>query len=327
MVNYNDPIVLSRDFVAMVKLWHVIDGLYIWEFVTTLDYEWSFIRRRRPYRWTILLYSFARVATLFAFITNMIGFDISRPINCTLWVIFELIFAYAAVAAASLLIILRVIAIWNKNKIVYAVAMSAWVANITCLIHGIVLLRSIWSPLTNTCAVPNTTASKLNWIVALSTDIMMLLLMLLGLLRWRFESGGGGSSVGRFLWTQGLIWIFLVTIAYIPPVVFFLLDLNAPFNMMFQTPTLSVLTIAATRMYRSLSDFGSRDVVMSSIKGGGIPAPISLSQMEVVVHTDSEQYPTTQTSRYDSRIITDGLVHDKARGLNVKDDVERGVEK
>jgi hypothetical protein len=24
-----------------------------WEFVTTLDYEWSVIRRRRPYRWTI----------------------------------------------------------------------------------------------------------------------------------------------------------------------------------------------------------------------------------------------------------------------------------
>ena len=24
-----------------------------WEFVTTLDYEWSAIRGRRPYRWTI----------------------------------------------------------------------------------------------------------------------------------------------------------------------------------------------------------------------------------------------------------------------------------
>ena len=24
-----------------------------WEFVTTLDYEWSIIRRRRPYQWTI----------------------------------------------------------------------------------------------------------------------------------------------------------------------------------------------------------------------------------------------------------------------------------
>jgi len=30
---------------------------------------------------------------------------------------------------------------------------------------------------------------------------MMLLLMLLGLLRWRFESGGG-SGLGSFLWTQ-----------------------------------------------------------------------------------------------------------------------------
>jgi len=93
MVNYNDPIVLSRDFcthtfprtlehiepvclsVAMVKFWHVIDGLYMyghfsaraprfhvtppsissWEFITTLDYEWSFIRGRHPYRWTILV--------------------------------------------------------------------------------------------------------------------------------------------------------------------------------------------------------------------------------------------------------------------------------
>jgi hypothetical protein len=26
-----------------------------WEFVTTLDYEWSIIRRRRPYRWTIVV--------------------------------------------------------------------------------------------------------------------------------------------------------------------------------------------------------------------------------------------------------------------------------
>jgi len=40
------------------------------------------------------------------------------------------------------------IAIWNHNKIVYAIAIGAWVANITCLIHGKSLLRlqTIWSP-------------------------------------------------------------------------------------------------------------------------------------------------------------------------------------
>lgn len=29
-----------------------------WEFFTTLDYEWSIIRGRRPYRWTILVCSY-----------------------------------------------------------------------------------------------------------------------------------------------------------------------------------------------------------------------------------------------------------------------------
>jgi hypothetical protein len=27
--------------------------IHSWEFVTTLEYEWSIIRGRRPYRWTI----------------------------------------------------------------------------------------------------------------------------------------------------------------------------------------------------------------------------------------------------------------------------------
>jgi hypothetical protein len=26
---------------------------FSWEFITTLDYEWSVIRGRRPYRWSI----------------------------------------------------------------------------------------------------------------------------------------------------------------------------------------------------------------------------------------------------------------------------------
>jgi chitodextrinase len=67
---------------------------------------------------------------------------------------------------------------------------------------------------------------------------------------------------------------------------------------------------------------------MSSDKRGGVPAsvtnpicvaPISLSQMEVVVHTGSEQLPT---SDYDSYDITDGQMHDKPQGLNVEEGME-----
>jgi len=225
MVNFDNPIVISREFLTVVKLWHVLDGLYIWEYLTTLDYEWSVIRGDRPYRRTIWLYSYMRVATLAAVVNNMVGFDTPQPIDCQLWITFELILAYPAIAAASLLILLRVISIWNRDKIVYAIAVSAWAANVSCLIRGIVQLRGEWSTTTNTCTVPNAIDSKLNIIVTLSTDIVLLLIMLVGLLRWRLEVGSTSILI-RVLWTQGLNWLFLVTIGHVPPMVFISLNLN-----------------------------------------------------------------------------------------------------
>jgi len=53
MVNYHDPDVVQQDDLVASKIWHAMAGLYFWEFVTTLDYEWSVIRRHRPFRWTI----------------------------------------------------------------------------------------------------------------------------------------------------------------------------------------------------------------------------------------------------------------------------------
>ncbi|KAH9984308.1 hypothetical protein BJV77DRAFT_199900 [Russula vinacea] len=52
MVNFHDPATIAQDYVGVLKLWHFVDGLFIWEFVTTLDYEWEVIRGKRPYRWT-----------------------------------------------------------------------------------------------------------------------------------------------------------------------------------------------------------------------------------------------------------------------------------
>jgi hypothetical protein len=53
MANYKDPATIAKGSEAVVKLWHLMDGVYIWQFFTTLDYEWDVIRGHRPYRWTI----------------------------------------------------------------------------------------------------------------------------------------------------------------------------------------------------------------------------------------------------------------------------------
>ncbi|KAI9508045.1 hypothetical protein F5148DRAFT_1199650 [Russula earlei] len=221
------------------------------------------------------------------------------------------------------------IAVWHRNKIVSAVVLGTWVAFVGTLIHDIVKVRGAWSTVTNTCIVPNSTASKLNLIIALCNDIFLLVVILIGLVRWRLDEGGGSSLI-RFLWNQGLLWLLLVIIAYVPTVVFISLNLNAPWNMMFQTPALVTVSIAATRMYRTLSDYGSRDVTVSHPKrsaptsqatNGIWASPISLDPMEVAVRTDSEQYSSSRPT-YESFVVGDQKLHDKPRGLG---DVESGM--
>ena len=76
-----------------------------WEFVTTLDYEWSVIRGHRPYRWPIWvssdalfvsiallgagliyslwqIYSTTRISSVIGLIIVLYGLNVSTPYNC-----------------------------------------------------------------------------------------------------------------------------------------------------------------------------------------------------------------------------------------------------
>jgi len=58
MVNWQDPSLLFNDYIALIKLNHALAGIFIWEIVTTLSFEWDVLRGKRPYRWTIWVSSF-----------------------------------------------------------------------------------------------------------------------------------------------------------------------------------------------------------------------------------------------------------------------------
>jgi hypothetical protein len=59
----------------------------------------------------------------------------------------------------------------------------------------------MWSPEGKACVVLNFETSKPAVIGSLFTDLLLLLIMLLGLLRLRLGSSGE-FSIGRFLWKQ-----------------------------------------------------------------------------------------------------------------------------
>jgi hypothetical protein len=62
-------------------------------------------------------------------------------------------------------------------------------------------LRSEWDPINLQCIERNSDSSKLNIIVLVIADIVLLLTVLIGLFRWR--SGGGDTfGIGGLLWKQ-----------------------------------------------------------------------------------------------------------------------------
>jgi len=339
MVNFRDPFTIASESNEADRFWSFVDGIFIWEFIVTLDYEWSVIRGRRPYRWTIWIYSLTRVATLASVVLNIYTIDVTH-INCQVTVGLQFVFAYLAFAASSLLIVLRIIAIWNRNRIIVAFATGVWGINITFLIQGVIRFRASWE-INNEIGLGGCVfyldSIRLSTVVAFAADTILLLIMLFGLYRLRRHGHGGLMGLGRLLWNQGVVWLLLVVATELTPTVFILLDLNQLLDLMFQVPWMIAMSIAATRMYRSLSDFLSLDVSQKipSTSGrftfesnGTSTTPVLLAGIQVAVHTTHEQRSTPHANRFNSNISgkPHGKPHELIVGIVNDHDIEGKVE-
>ena len=122
---------------------------------------------------------------------------------------------------------------------------------------------------------------------------------------------------------------------------------------MFQTPGLIAMTIAATRMYRSLTDFNNPEYyvsgpVLSHANRCRHPrlfdshlsrmgrtaiahpkAPVAVGRVEVAVHTFSEGYPPAMTGQCTSygSYSAGGQPQDNALEPGISSDLENAVER
>ncbi|KAH9041778.1 hypothetical protein EDB85DRAFT_1381440 [Lactarius pseudohatsudake] len=262
MTDWKSPAVVTAEYFALIKLYHAIWGVLIWEFVVNIGFEYSVFTGKRKFRSSFLLYLAARWCPLLCVITILVGFDPVHRINCQAVVIFVFFFSHLSLACASALIVLRIAAIWGLNKIVISIASAAWLADAGTLIYGmfissfgfrrhpdisnmspgiagsgVVVLHGTWSrelPV-GACKITNTLETRTNILASFITDLVLLVLMLTGLLRWENARRKGG--IWWLLYTQGLAWMIIVTVAEAPITVFILLNLNDPMNIILQLPS------------------------------------------------------------------------------------------
>ncbi|OBZ76360.1 hypothetical protein A0H81_02912 [Grifola frondosa] len=128
-----------------------------------------------------------------------------------------------------------------------------FLVNVGCLLYGTVTDGSTeWSPTYGACLPLHTEQYKMNAFVSFTADVSMLTVMLVGI--W---INAGTGSLSSLVYRQGLIWFVVAVLFYIPSVVLFVLDLNAPMNMLFETPLYVAMTISATRMHRGLHEYAN----------------------------------------------------------------------
>ncbi|KAH8994732.1 hypothetical protein EDB86DRAFT_3167588 [Lactarius hatsudake] len=250
MVDWNGSTTIIAEMTALIRVVHVIGGIYIWEIILCLGFEYSVITKKRKFTWPFLLYLGCRWCPLFSIMFQFLGPDVSHKIDCQACVVLAFISAYLSFMCASALIFLRVAVLWDRNKTVITFACAVWIGNTIIYAYSLTTLRSAWVGL---CTILNPEFARISILSTFTTDLILLVLMLTGLKRWNHAPRTHG--VWRLLWTQGLIWVMVVTLAEVPPTVFILLNLNDPLNLMFQPLGLVITPLGAAYLYRGLIDY------------------------------------------------------------------------
>ncbi|KAH9973637.1 hypothetical protein BJV74DRAFT_904493 [Russula compacta] len=229
--------------------------------------------------WTIWLHCLTRMTTLMAVIGYLYDLNVTTQINCQVltchnlkaFIIFEMVIFEEKLLVPCLfplgprlpgpchrssLIVLRINTstpskwalteptskvIWDGNSAMLMIAACIWMINSAFLVLGIARLRSEWVPAGGGgCDTYNIQATKVTMIVAFVSDIILLIIMLVGLFRddhHRSDAFGWGrllwkqcSQFNNFYDAEGVVWLLLATVAGILPTVFVCLDLNAPLS-------------------------------------------------------------------------------------------------
>ncbi|OAX31917.1 hypothetical protein K503DRAFT_805667 [Rhizopogon vinicolor AM-OR11-026] len=197
---------IEKDSLIFMKLNHALLGLYAWEFIVSLDFDWAVLTGKKKFRWPLIIYFAGRYLLLFAMIGITLTLDTPSEINCQALCAFNQLAGDAAVRLASINLALRTIAIWlhNKRVIVLLVLMVVW--HWSLMLRGM-LLTAIWVPgvgcqITNS----NTTILAVMFIYSMCFDFVVMCLSAYKLVPAQRGTKGTHTKFIGMLFTDGLIY-------------------------------------------------------------------------------------------------------------------------
>ncbi|KAI0265346.1 hypothetical protein BC834DRAFT_181720 [Gloeopeniophorella convolvens] len=300
-----------QDYITVVKVLHFIDGLKVWYFLSNLDFDWKLLSGGRTLRWPSLIYLASRFTSIACVISFMIGLNVSHQIDCQPWISIAFTFPLVEFELALLLIVVRVIAIWERSNIVTGIAIATLTVHFGVSLHLLTGIRAAWTvaPDYHGCvvSVPQMHLIAMS-IATIATYAILLLTMLAGLLRRRQARSFG---VWKMLCQQGWMWFALAVAAEVPTLVLVVVNINHPYNLLLQIPRIVIASIGTTMMFRVLYNYNTgRSRETSGVANilrfrpetmvGSSSAPTSppFDQLKISVHTTTVGYSDEQVMNF-----------------------------
>ncbi|KAI0000195.1 hypothetical protein BJV74DRAFT_147471 [Russula compacta] len=200
--------------VYVLRIMHVCAGIFIWEFLTTLDFEWEVYTGKRPWRWSFIVYVVARVLALLCFVLSLVGFNLTQEFNCNAWLRSVLSTAWLAACSASFLLVLRGVAIWGRDPRIVLLTGSFWLANLAGSLYATTKGRTHWVAEMHFCLISHTDEFRWSIMINFIEDFVLLVVMFFGVLHKR-----NATHLWNLLYFQGLFWILAATMTELPSVV------------------------------------------------------------------------------------------------------------
>ncbi|KAI0703734.1 hypothetical protein BC835DRAFT_901486 [Cytidiella melzeri] len=254
MPDWNSPTELAVDAAAFTKLMHALAGVYFWEFLTSLDFDWSFISGKRKFGWPMIFYFLDRYFLFFAMIGILIALDSTSEINCQALYTFDQLAGDAAVGLASINLAIRTMALWSQKLFIVIPIVVIIIGHWVLILQGI-LLKAEWIP-GQGCAITQTKTTILaaTFIYSMCFDLLILVLTSVKLRR----PGEKRSQLMTMLFKDGLIYFFIAFISNLVATIFMVLNLNAVMSVIFNVPAAIASTIVACRAVRRLQNWSSK---------------------------------------------------------------------
>ncbi|PIL23356.1 hypothetical protein GSI_14667 [Ganoderma sinense ZZ0214-1] len=256
MVDWKSPEELAKDSASFDRFMHTLLGLYLWEFITSLPFDWQYITGKRKFKWPLIFYFAGRYFLLFALIGIIVAQNVTTPVNCQALYTYNQVFGNATIGLASINLSLRTMAVWSQAWYVVVPLVVLILGQWALLLNG-VLLNASWVP-GQGCSITHTRNATLaaTFIYTMCFDgtVLVLTAFKLGI---SSAARRDRSKIVKLIFHDGLIYFMVAVGANAIATIFMLVNLNAVLSIIANVPAAVASTIVACRAVRRLTNYTS----------------------------------------------------------------------